>query len=321
MIENEKTLIKIGNELFKRLRCPTCKSDLKFSSGNLKCPDILCKKEYPVINGVPILINESNSLFSIGQYEADSEVYFKKSSGVKSLITSIIPATSTNLSAARCFAKLAKLIIQLNTKPKVLVVGCGLRGEGINALLKENIELLESDVSMTPFTQMIMDSHDIPFKDETFDGVVIQAVLEHVIDPYRCVEEIRRVLKKDGLVYAEIPFMQQVHGRQYDFTRFTYLGLRRLFNKFEEIEMGGCAGPGTSLTWSIRYFWQSFSTAKIWRNSVVLMTALLLWPLKYLDYFFEKRPGALDAASCLYFLGKKSDKVLLDKDLIKLYKS
>ena len=33
---------------------------------------------------------------------------------------------------------------------------------------------------------------------ETFDCVIIQAVLEHVLDPKRCVKEIHRVLKKDN---------------------------------------------------------------------------------------------------------------------------
>ena len=51
-------------------------------------------------------------------------------------------------------------------------------------------------------------------------------------------KEIYRVLKSDGIVYIETPFMQQVHGGKYDFTRFTYLGHRRLFARFQEIESG-----------------------------------------------------------------------------------
>ena len=52
------------------------------------------------------------------------------------------------------------------------------------------------------------------------------------------------MLKDDGLVYAETPFLQQVHGGPYDFTRFTHLGHRRLFRKFIELESGATAGAG-----------------------------------------------------------------------------
>jgi ubiquinone/menaquinone biosynthesis C-methylase UbiE len=49
---------------------------------------------------------------------------------------------------------------------------------------------------------MIFDAHDIPIEDGSFDGVIILAVLEHVADPYRYSEEIYRVLKDQGVVYA-----------------------------------------------------------------------------------------------------------------------
>jgi 2-polyprenyl-3-methyl-5-hydroxy-6-metoxy-1,4-benzoquinol methylase len=45
------------------------------------------------------------------------------------------------------------------------------------------------------------------FGDGTCDAVVVQAVLEHVLQPDVVVAEIHRVLRPDGLVYAETPFM------------------------------------------------------------------------------------------------------------------
>jgi len=58
--------------------------------------------------------------------------------------------------------------------------------------------------------------------------MLVQAGLEHVRDLWQVVAEIHRVLKDDGLVYAETPFMQQVHEGPYDFTRFTESGHRYL---------------------------------------------------------------------------------------------
>ena len=101
---------------------------------------------------------------------------------------------------------------------KILVIGGSIKGQGMDSIYSsESFEIVGSDVSFGPYTKIVLDAHDIPFEDEVFDCVIIQAVLEHVIDPQRCVNEIHRVLKPSGIVYAETPFIQQVHMRQYDF--------------------------------------------------------------------------------------------------------
>ena len=122
-----------------------------------------------------------------------------------------------------------------------------------------SIRVVESDVELGPRPAVLFDAHDIPFEDGSFDGVIAQAVLEHVADPYRCVAEIHRVLKPGGVVYAETPFMQQVHEGAYDFTRFTHLGHRRLFRDFSEVASGVACGPGMALAWSWQYFLMSLA--------------------------------------------------------------
>ena len=100
-------------------------------------------------------------------------------------------------------------------------------GEGLNDLYsRKDIELISTDVALIKETDVVCDCHDLPFDEGTFDCVIVQAVLEHVLDPFRCVNEIYRVSKLGAIVYAETPFMQQVHYRIYDFTRFTHLGHR-----------------------------------------------------------------------------------------------
>ena len=49
------------------------------------------------------------------------------------------------------------------------------------------------------------------------------------------------------------------------------------------------------------------------------MQALTSFYLKYFDYFLIDKKGTLDAASGYYFMGEKSERVLSDKDLVKLY--
>jgi SAM-dependent methyltransferase len=216
---------------------------------------------FPIVGGIPVLINESSSVFSVDDFVHSRNTTFNlKRSRIKELLVRMLPKIGKNMRAKGNYDKFTKILIGQLSKPKVLVVGGSIVGKGLESFLNlSSIEMVESDVSFGPRTRLICDAHDIPFMNDSFDGLIIQAVLEHVVDPYRCVEEIHRVLKKQGLVYAEIPFMQQVHGGRYDFTRFTHLGHRRLFRKFEEIDSGVTGGPGMALAWSCKYFLLSFA--------------------------------------------------------------
>jgi ubiquinone/menaquinone biosynthesis C-methylase UbiE len=83
------------------------------------------------------------------------------------------------------------------------------------------IELVSTDVSRAPLTVIICDSHDSPFDNETFDGAIVQIVLEHVVNPNRCVVEIGRVLRPQGIGLRRNALHAQVHLGTYEFTRFT----------------------------------------------------------------------------------------------------
>jgi SAM-dependent methyltransferase len=144
-------------------------------------------------------------------------------------------------------------------------------------------------------------------------------VLEYVPDPARCVQDIHRVLKPDGVVYSEVPFMQQVHS-QSDFTRFTELGHRRLFRNFTPIASGATGGPGMALAWSLRHFLMSFYDSRWARDLVKVVTSCLFFWMKYLDIILTRNGGGLDAASGTFFLGRKSTQLANDLDLIANYR-
>ena len=213
------------------------------------------------------------------------------------------------------------VLLKQTPNPRVLVIGGSIVGQGMETLVNNAaIEFVDSDVSFGPRTMLVCDAHDLPFEDQSFDGVIVQAVLEHVVDPYRCCEEIHRVLKQQGVVYAETPFIQQVHGGRFDFMRFTHLGHRRLFRKFEELDSGAVCGPGMALGWSYEYFLLSFTALKTARTLLRAFARLTSFYFKYFDYYLINKPAALDAASGCYFMGRKSEQILSDKEFIKLNK-
>lgn len=280
-----------------------------------------CLACFPVIDGIPILINESASVFSVDDFAQHRSTTFKPVSRMVRIVAHLLPQLGQNLVVRTNFRRFVPLLFVQSTNPVVLVIGGSIVGEGMQDILAiPNIEFVESDVAFGPRTALVCDAHDIPFGDGSFDGVIMQAVLEHVADPYRCVEEVHRVLKANGIVYVETPFMQQVHMGRYDFTRFTHLGHRRLFRRFEEISSGIVAGPGTVLAWSYNYFLLSFVQSKVAISLIKASTRLALFWLKYLDRYLIGKRGAFDGASAYYFMGRRSQNILADRELIKLYK-
>jgi uncharacterized protein YbaR (Trm112 family) len=314
--------MEISNEMIQHLRCPRCFNNLTKKEDLLICVNSECQVKFPIINNIPIIIYEENSVFNIKDFVENKDTTFKlRKNSLKVILSKLIPSISKNIKARDNYKKLGEQLISSSPNPKVLVIGGSILGQGMESLLSyPSINLIESDVSFGPRTQIIFDAHNIPFSNEFFDGVIIQAVLEHVVDPYRCVQEVYRVLKKNGLVYAETPFMQQVHMGRYDFHRFTHLGHRRLFRNFSEIESGAVCGPGMALAWAYVYFVYSFFRSKKIRKYLTPIVYLTAFFLKYFDHLIINKPGALDAASGFFFMGNKSDEVLKDRDLLKLYK-
>lgn len=200
--------------------------------------------------------------------------------------------------------------------PSVLVIGGGTVGNGVDALYEQgHLRLIAFDVYASPTTQFIADAHRIPLAAESVDAVVVQAVLEHVLRPDDVVREIERVLRPHGLVYAETPFLQQVHAGAYDFTRFTSSGHRYLFRRFEEIDAGPVAGPGTQLLWSVdhlvRGLTRSHTAGKVARM-------LCLW-LRQLDRFVGPA-FAMDSGSAYFFLGRRSRRELTPQEIAAYYR-
>jgi SAM-dependent methyltransferase len=280
-----------------------------------------CRTAFPVVDGTPVLLNEASSVFAIEDFTQRSDTFFRyHESPLRRALNRVLPSPSLDMVSARNFTQFAQLCCAGNPAPRVLVVGGSILGKGIEPLLRSPIQLFETDVAFGQRTMLICDAHDLPFADGTFDGVVIQAVLGHVVDPARCVAEIHRVLRPAGLVYAESAFMQQVCGGPYDFYRFTQLGHRRLFRRFEEVASGPARGPGTALGWSYRYLLMSLARTRRARSLLEDVARLTSFPVKYLDYLLMDHPAATDAASGFYFLGRRSTEVLRDRDLLKQYR-
>ena len=309
--------------------CPRCLSTLDFSTGKPLCTSATCTYEregFPTSGGQPVLVDFEQSVFTRTNYsETDAAVLPSKVKFAgatrdytnRSLRTRFRELMLGSNLIAEQKGELVRETLKAQTpNPCLLIIGGGALGSGVGTFYGDDaVQVVATDVYASPNTCLLADAHCLPFKNEVFDGVWITAVLEHVLEPHVVVEQIRRVLKPGGLVYAETPFMQQVHEGPYDFTRFTHSGHRWLFRMFDQIDAGVIGGPASSVVWSIRYFWRGLG---IGDKAATLLTAPFFW-IRFFDRFMRGHPNS-DGALGIFFFGKKTERALLPKDIIAYYK-
>ena len=303
------------------LRCPACGSALERGGESYACGG--CERTFPVVDGIPVLLDESRSLFSHADFLEQRPTTWQPTSPLRRRVSRLLPSLSRNMKAAENYAELRRLLLDdvRDRRPRVLLIGGSRVGQGMEEFAAdERLDLIESDVSFGPRTSLICDAHQLPLADGSVDAVVVQGVLQALLDPQVCVAEIHRVLGPGGYVYAETPFMQQVCVARFDFTRFTHLGHRRLFRWFDEVRSGPVCGPGMALAWSYQYFLLSFVERPRTRTAVKGFTRVTGFWLKYFDHLLIDRPGGIDAASGVYFLGRRSETPLSDGELIAQYR-
>lgn len=302
--------------------CPCCHGEqLEKSTNGLHCS--LCGQHFFITQDVPVLVNDTNSVFKASDYILE-ESYVGASYGSDEDATKgfrgMYRRTVAKISepgVATCEMNADKAIDTICgcvSNPSILVIGAGLQRYAQRA------RFVYSDVAFSKGVHVIADAHDLPFSDQAFDLVIAIAVLEHVADPYRVVQEIHRILKTEGSVYAVTPFLQPVHMGAYDFTRFTHLGHRRLFRYFSETSSGMALGPGSVVGSSLKSLAVSLTSSRNLRRIFNLLGILLAVPFKWLDHLTKKSIFALDGAGGVYFFGKKAQNPISDRELISLYR-
>jgi SAM-dependent methyltransferase/uncharacterized protein YbaR (Trm112 family) len=310
--------LRLNKAYLSLLSCPRCRQGLRIEEDRATCTNSTAHS-YPIVAGVPILIDESQSLFSINSFVVGTQGGGRPT-GLKAVARKYLPSLSLNVAKRANSDRFLQLILESSIQPIALNIGGKHPEAGLRRILADpRFGLIEIDVSLGPSTEVVGDAGNLPFSDECFDAVIIDAVLEHVPDPYAATKEIHRVLKPHGIVYADSPFMLQVHGGAYDFFRYSPLAHRRLFRQFEEIASGVSTGPGSALAYSMQYFALSFVRRQYARLAIKLLCSVCLFWLKYLDLWLVRKPGALDAALGVYFIGRKSANTLSDRDLLRLY--
>ena len=154
-----------------------------------------------------------------------------------------------------------KIIHILETSKEVLDIGGGLRVDGSKSnnvdashdyllpYLKKIVYKVMDPVD-TYHPDVVGDIHEMPFPDNSLEAILCIAVLEHVYNPLRAVEEMYRTLKPGGKVFVYMPFLYGYHaqpGYYGDYWRITEDGARHTFRIFSKLEVRSVRGSFETL--------------------------------------------------------------------------
>lgn len=165
------------------------------------------------------------------------------------------------------------------------------------------------NVDVHPWTEVdiIADAHDLPFADESIDGVILSWTLEHLRDPQKVVSELRRVLKRGGYIFLSTNFVYPYHTSPNDYYRWSREGLKELLKNFEEIEFKIAVGP-TSAALAVFQEWAAIALSfgiKPIKDFFWAIFVILTFPAKMLDFLLIRYKTAESIAGGFYYIGRK----------------
>ena len=123
------------------------------------------------------------------------------------------------------------------------VLNCGSR----NTSLIDN-RITHLDIFRYEVIDIIADASFLPFKENSFDAIFCQAMLEHVKNPFQLVQEFTKVFKEDGYVSVSVPFLFRFHDFSDHYFNTSTSGIQSLFSEFQPIKTEVLLGPWYALT-------------------------------------------------------------------------
>ena len=253
------------------LACPQCRGELREGNRELVCTG--CQAEVPLVDDVPI--------FEGGQATFDPS------------------AVSVNPYGAQALSL-------INEFREGLVLDCG---AGYPSEHYANV--IQFELFRYPSTDVVGDALRLPFADGVFEGAISQAVLEHVVDPFKYASELHRVLKRGGKVIVDSAFLQPLHAYPHHFFNTTQAGLRQVMQSFEMVEegVGPHQKPWLMLRWVLSSYLKGLASDEE-RTALLDMTAREMldvlknreskWPFDSVLSHAEQ-----ELAAGVYFLGRK----------------
>ena len=110
-------------------------------------------------------------------------------------------------------------LYKVKENDKILEIGSG--GSFIIEFLKNNINYYPLDIpinnlkriketSKIPILPISADGYFLPFKENSFNLIILSEVLEHLAEPDKVLQQIHRVLNKNGKCLISVPYKEKI---------------------------------------------------------------------------------------------------------------
>jgi len=130
---------------------------------------------------------------------------------------------------------------------KLLEIGSQDRSEVKEAFNKCSIETLDLVSDYNPDIIGDITKYNAHINDSTYDIITCLEILEHTLNPFSAIEELRRICKHEGYILFSAPLNWRIHGPVPDCWRFTEFGWRVLLKDFDIIEIDKLETPDRNL--------------------------------------------------------------------------
>lgn len=133
-------------------------------------------------------------------------------------------------------------------KGKLLDLGCG------KAPLYESYSPFVDEIVLADWANSLHENKHLdvvcditkklPFKNNSFDTIILSDVMEHIPNPNDVMKEVYRILKPKGVVLMNNPFLYWLHEVPHDYNRYTEFMIRKMIedNGMQVIKIEAPAG-------------------------------------------------------------------------------
>ena len=133
-----------------------------------------------------------------------------------------------------------KILEEINPNDHVLDIGMAMRDKhkDINADFVETLDVND----FGDYPDIICDiCSNINGLENKYDKIICLAILEHVYNPFNAIQNLRSMLKNDGVMYGFVPYLYNYHApidlKFQDYFRFSKDSLAYLFKDFSYVQL------------------------------------------------------------------------------------
>lgn len=149
---------------------------------------------------------------------------------------------------SRAFIDRARaLFVERHLRDGDRVCDIGNQGKDLPGLERCQIVTLDITPDTGPDVVADITRYNPHLPEGHFDALLCTEVLEHVVDPFAAIREMRRLLKVGGYLLVTTPLNARIHGPVPDCWRFTEFGLKVLFRDFETVHFEKLNTPDRNL--------------------------------------------------------------------------